>query len=229
MKLRARLLALKPTTVSRAFVRLLDEVRIHRWHRRALRSARHLATVSGLKLHLGCGPNHMQGWINIDLYYPDSDLQLDARQPFPFRDNSATQVYSEHFFEHLSYPEEALHVLRESLRVLAPGGLFTVGVPDGEREVITYLRGDEEFVREVWERWHPKWCNTSMHHLNAGFRQGGEHQYTYDFETLDRILSETGFVGIQRRPWNPATDLESRKLSTLYVDARKPHPGPVPH
>jgi predicted SAM-dependent methyltransferase len=193
-----------------------------------VRRARRYASASGLKLHLGCGPIHKPGWINIDLFYPDSDLQLDAREPFPFRDGSASQVYSEHFFEHLSYPDEAVHVLRESLRVLAPGGLFTVGVPDMEKNVMVYVYGDEEYERNVSERWHPKWCDTRMHHLNYAFRQEGEHQYGYDFETLARILANAGFTGIKRRPWNPEMDQETRKDGTFYVEASKPAAAPVP-
>ena len=32
--------------------------------------------------------------------------------------------------------------------------------------------------------WHPAWCTTRLEHINFHFRQGGEHKFAYDFETL---------------------------------------------
>src|SRR5665647_270204 len=42
----------------------------------------------GRKLHIGCGANVQDGWLNSD-YYPQSDciLHLDATSRFPFGDN----------------------------------------------------------------------------------------------------------------------------------------------
>jgi hypothetical protein len=64
-----------------------------------------------------------------------------------------------------------------------------------------------------------------MHNLNYHFRQGREHKYAYDFETLAQILSMGGFASIVRRPFNPNLDDERREQGTLYVDAKKPNPA----
>jgi predicted SAM-dependent methyltransferase len=103
-----------------------------------------------------CGRNIKPGWIKLDL-----------REPLPFPDGSATLVYSEHFFEHLSF-EEGTRFLRESLRVLIPGGLVSIGVPDAEMSLRRYVRGDREEWLRVRDLYHPKWCNTSMHSVNYG-------------------------------------------------------------
>src|SRR3989344_4122016 len=60
---------------------------------------------SGLKLNIGCGPNLKQGWINID-FRPDSDLGLDLRENLPFDDNCCDLIYSEHFMEHIDFPDD---------------------------------------------------------------------------------------------------------------------------
>ena len=61
-----------------------------------------------------------------------------------------------------------------------------------------------------------------MEALNWLFRQGGEHQFIYDFPSLEKMLRDAGFERIVRREFDPARDSESRQHETLYVDAYKP-------
>lgn len=49
----------------------------------------------------------------------------------PFRDQSFTFVFSEHFFEHL-FMDEAFELFRECHRVLRPGGVMRTVVPDAD-------------------------------------------------------------------------------------------------
>lgn len=214
--------------VRRACKELLIEIQILRRHRFSLRKAKRFSTATELKLNLGCGPYIKPGWINIDSHFRDADLQLDLREEFPFRDGSASIVYSSHFFEHLEYPDQAMKFLRESWRVLKPGGILSLGVPDTEWPIISYANGDSEYFRLARDRFHPKWCDTRMHNLNYHFRQGTEHKYAYDFETLAKILNEVGFVSVERRPFKPGLDSENRRVAflplgtaSLYVDAYK--------
>jgi hypothetical protein len=96
-------------------IRLLgNEIILYRLHRRGVKKARAYSGKTGLKLNIGCGPNRKQGWINIDLS-SEADLSLDMRERIPFDDGSAMIIYSEHFFEHLDYPNDAKHFLRECL------------------------------------------------------------------------------------------------------------------
>jgi predicted SAM-dependent methyltransferase len=204
----------------RSLLALLDEARLMRVHRAGLRRARSVPLPC--KLHLGCGHNVKAGWVNVDLN-ESADIRLDMREPLPFPDSSATSIYSEHFFEHLSY-EEGTRLLRESLRVLTPGGLISIGVPDAESMLWVYVADD----RDGWlagRQWHPAWCTTPMHSVNYFFRQDGQHRYAYDFTTLAGALRDSGFVNIRRRNWDVRLDLESRRSGTLYVDAEKPGCG----
>lgn len=204
----------------KALKNVAREVHIQNLHRASVQRA---AAYSGgaLKLNIGCGANLKEGWINIDLS-PEADLQLDVREPLPFPDGSATLIYSEHFLEHLEYPDEAINFLRESFRVLSAGGLFSVGVPDTEWPLVCYAKGDRTYFEMARERWHPPWCDTRLHHINYHFRQRDEHKYAYDFETLARVLAGVGFVAVERRAFSPDLDDCKRKEGTLYVDAYKP-------
>jgi predicted SAM-dependent methyltransferase len=133
-------------------------------------------------------------------------------------------IYSEHFVEHLDYPDDAKRFLLECFRLLEPNGLFRVGVPDTRWPLLDYAGvGDGRWLEaNETERWHPEWCKTPMDHINYHFRQGTEHRYAYDFETIENALKETGFGEINQCEFDPAFDSKSRKLGTLYVNARKP-------
>ncbi len=200
---------------------LISEVRLWRTHRHAVRQARRLP-ATGLKLHLGSGPNRKEGWVNIDLHQ-DADLRLDLREPLPFADNSCTFVYSEHVLEHFEYPEPVMSMLRDWRRVLAPGGTCRVGVPDTRWPLTEYCGiSDRRYFALAKEQWHPAWCRTPMEHINYHFRQGREHQFAYDAETLIGALTAAGFVEAAQTAFDSAIDTASRELGTLYVSARKP-------
>jgi predicted SAM-dependent methyltransferase len=193
-------------------------------HWSAVRKAPRFLQSLPLKLNLGCGPNSRPGWLNIDLFHSGADLQLDLRKRWPFPDGSTAYIYSEHVFEHFEFSEEVPHFLSESLRVLQNGGVFDVGVPDTEWPIRAYGNPDHDY----WPfapTWHPESCETQLDHINYHFRQGEQHKYAWDEETLTRSLQRSGFVCIARRPFDASLDSESRRIGTLYLRATKP--GPV--
>lgn len=197
-----------------------QEAARQRRHHRAARDARALYEGTPLRLNLGCGPNVKAGWVNIDQAAPGA-LPLDLREDLPFPDGSVDWIYSEHFFEHLEYPREVRHLLAEARRVLVPDGRLTIGVPRVENALRDYASGSDAWFALMREGIHPAWCNTRMHNINYLFRQEGEHQYAYDFETLATVLRESGFEGSHEREWDAATDDERRK-GTMYVESRRP-------
>ena len=208
--------------VRRALRQVLAEARMQRLHRASMRLAKRLPETR--RLHLGCSESIRPGWVNVDLYESGADLRLDLREPLPFPDASASLIYSEHFLEHLDYPREVEHVLRESFRVLTPGGRFSVGVPDAARSVHLYMSGD----RDAYARFaasnpnYPEWLRVPMQALNYTFRQFGEHKYAWDEEILGMALEAAGFVMVRRREFDPHLDSPHRRDGTLYMDGLKP-------
>jgi predicted SAM-dependent methyltransferase len=146
------------------------------------------------------------------------------REAIPLSDGSAKTIYSEHFFEHLDYPTDAMRFLRECFRILEPHGIFSVGVPDTRWPLRDYGdNGDGGYFGATETHWrHPDWCKTKIEHINYHFRQDGEHRFAWDFETMEQALRNTGFVEIRQRPYRPEIDTETRALGTLYVDALRP-------
>lgn len=198
-----------------------NEFVIYNIHLKSLKQSVRFQSCRDLKLNVGCGSNAKRGWINIDLV-GNPDLSLDLREPLPFPDDSCSIVYCEQFLEHLEYPDHVLYFLKDAYRVLKPGGLISIGVHDTEWPLRAYIQGDEDYFTLVKEKWHPKWCKTKMEHINYHFRQGTEHRFAYDFETLKYILETSGFSDVKRIDFKPTLDTDERKIGTLYVDSIKP-------
>jgi predicted SAM-dependent methyltransferase len=227
---RRLLTALTGPTFAEEIIRTLRrwqaEYRSSRMHRQGCRQSRQFLGGSPLRLHLGCGHVYKPGWINIDAYrLPPCtpDLLLDLRRPLPFPDNSSSEVYSEHVFEHIPYPQAATAFLRESYRVLAPGGRTSIGVPDPRPVLATYLADESGPYFDYFFN-HPsvtRHLDTKMEGVNWLFRQGGEHQFIYDYPSLEKMLMRAGFVRIVRREFDPLRDSEPRRNETIYVDAWK--------
>ena len=71
-------------------------------------------------------------------FAPNPDIQQPARaaDQLPclgqFSDNSINEIYASHVFEHLSHANELPETLKETRRILKPGGILRVSVPDFE-------------------------------------------------------------------------------------------------
>jgi predicted SAM-dependent methyltransferase len=214
--------AMERDPLLRALKGVRAEVALARRHWRGVVAAGRLVSVSEIKINIGCGPNLKTGWVNADLWSRRPEvLTLDLRRDLPFRDACAAMIYGEHVFEHLEYPMEAQHFLREAWRVLKSGGVLSLGVPDAEASLRDYVDGDDAPFAYAREHWHPTWCDTHMHQVNYLFRQGSEHKYAYDYETLTSVLRVAGFGDVVRRDWDAGIDSEERRIATLYVAATK--------
>src|SRR5207248_8559917 len=131
----------------------------------------------GLALHLGCGGQIKVGWINVDVKR-GADLTLDIRERLPFSDKSFNVIYSEHFLEHVDYPTDITRLLSECYRILAPGGVFTFGVPDGEMVLRHYVDRTNAECAAAQLKWNLSWCRTHMDHVHDCMRQDGEHLWS---------------------------------------------------
>jgi predicted SAM-dependent methyltransferase len=172
-----------------------------------------------LRLHLGSGGHPLEGWVNVDVLGMEPDVYWDLRQGIPFPDGSAEAVFLEHLIEHFTLAD-GLDLLDECHRVLVPGGIVRVGVPDFGRYLVSYAT-DGEFV----ERLRPGRPTRLLAVAEVALGHG--HRSVWDAETLERVLSECGFVDARRRVFGdssiePAPDSPMREPESLYAEARRP-------
>ena len=197
-----------------------------------------------LMVNIGCGSEGLDGWVNIDCFpAPGVTCVRDCRTALPLASASVRGIFTEHFFEHLDYYEEAPKFLAECRRVLAPGGTLRIIVPDGSKYLHAYCEGDlkgmEKFsplvsmdpesdvapfslMRDVLP------FRTKMEVVNFHFRQSGQHRFSYDFETLARLLDDCGFESVVQSQFRMtrlpglAIDSEFRGPESLVVEAVVP-------
>jgi predicted SAM-dependent methyltransferase len=162
------------------------------------------ADTRNLKLHIGCGPGHLKDWVNIDIH--PAPLSMNVLWGLPFKDGSAQYVFLSHMLEHLFFPRDVRALLAEVRRVLAPGGVVRIVVPDIEQCIAAYVTHDRAFFesrRETWSWWpeNPTRLEDFLAYAGAGPEPAylfESHKYGYDFETLQRVLTDEGFTSIVR-------------------------------
>ncbi len=90
-------------------------------------------------LNIGCGQRYHPAWTNLDLESVDPQvIQHDIAKGIPFADGHFNVVYHSHVLEHLT-PEDGERMMLECYRVLRPGGVLRVIVPDLEQIARLYL------------------------------------------------------------------------------------------
>jgi hypothetical protein len=88
------------------------------------------ATPTGLKLNLGSGQNSKGGFINVDKF-GSPDVVCDLEQfPWPWEDNSVSEVELHHVLEHLGESAATfIAIIKELYRVCADGAMVHITVP----------------------------------------------------------------------------------------------------
>ena len=204
---------------------LLEEQQIAEHHQKGLQTIQQLSLTRPTKINLGCGQHPKPGFLNIDSSL-GNDLTLDLRKDLPFESDSCDLIFSEHFIEHLGYPQPVTNLFRECLRVLKPGGLLHFSVPDTGWPMADYNKGyTADYFRACRaspDPWHRDHCTTRMEHINHHFRQCGEHRFAYDEETVRKVLEVVGFSDVRRMNFDPSIDSKHREIGSLFVSARKP-------
>jgi predicted SAM-dependent methyltransferase len=217
---RGRLVALLRKVSSprlREWVKLRGSVVLAPAIRRRIR--RILAEDGDIRLNLGSGPVKIPDWIGIDGIGMGADLSWDLSRGVPFPDDSVRAVFLEHVLEHFSFAD-GLSVLAECRRVLVPGGIIRVGVPDFGRYIESYA-GDRRFVEDL----RPGRPTALLAVAEVALHHG--HRSVWDDETLQRVLTDAGFVEARPRSFGdsdlvPPPDSSFREPETVYAEARQP-------
>jgi predicted SAM-dependent methyltransferase len=209
-----------------------------------------------MKLNLGCGPVQPAGWINIDGsirawlvatlpyfdramtaigLFPATDFsgvtyaRLEARWPWP--DGSIHAIYAGELLEHFR-PADGEHFVRECLRVLRPGGVLRVRVPDNARfweNYVTEYRAARARPRETWTTEHTRWVEMFFRDICVERRwfssYGHFHKWAYDDLSLISLLERVGFEGVDRRAFHDSAISDVNVVEVrddLIVEGRRP-------
>lgn len=186
---------------------------------RERRKAQALAENGDIRLHLGCGGERKDGWVNIDLLGDPVDVAWNLANSLPFDSGSVAAIFHEHLLEHLPLAAGDSFI-QECFRVLRPNGILRVGVPDAGRLIKSYA-GDRGYLENL----HPG-RPTALIAVQELF-YWHRHCAIFDAETLELFFRASGFPSPRERVFgetdlDQAPDTERRRGNTLYMEARKP-------
>ena len=172
-----------------------------------------------MRLNLGGGTTTIGGFTNVDLG-GDGYCHDLSRFPWPFNAGSCTALIASHVLEHFDKAEGRLF-LRECYRILAPGGVLALAVPDMDTFITARLTGNYAPLEGY------SWIDLNdlmgggEHEANVAQR----HRYMYCWESLAYMLATEGFapeaVSFDGSALGAIHTPAYRAIS-LYVDARKP-------
>jgi predicted SAM-dependent methyltransferase len=144
------------------------------------------------KLHLGCWHRRLEGWTGVDSREDvGADVVADVRDLGLWASGEVDAIYACHVLEHIPRPD-LLPALREWRRVLKPGGLLRISVPDFRAAVVLYNKGVSF------------WRLAGLLYGRQNYPEN-THYIGFDYEYLAWLLSEAGFYNV--RLWSPSTTL----------------------
>jgi SAM-dependent methyltransferase len=149
-------------------------------------------------LNLGCGRRFHPDWENVDFQRTAPNVRAhDLRKGVPYPDAAFDVVYHSHLLEHFS-KESAPVFLRECHRVLKPGGIIRIVVPDLEAIVRLYLEALEKASRGIPE-WAENydWMLLEMYDQTVRERSGGRCNEYYRQDPIPNWEFVHGRVGAE--------------------------------
>lgn len=180
-------------------------------------------------LNLGCGADRPgEPFVNLDdlhsQFKPDAPerIALDAEPnyvnfivgtaPLPFANDTFDSVFASHFFEHFSAPEAA-SIMSDCRRILKPGGVLLVSVPDASYFRRVYPRDCNKNWPELFDVRDPKNPIPTWFDAALWFDQ---HKVILTEDALWCYFIRAGF---SQAPVDP--DNEAMQLMTARLNRRK--------
>jgi predicted SAM-dependent methyltransferase len=146
--------------------------------------------------------------------FPENVIFGDIVAGLPVKNDTCTGVYCSHVLEHLAL-DEFRTALKNTYKILRPGGLFRVVLPDLEFMAKNYLSdlssdaalgfmkstllGRETRIRNLVGLVFD--CLGNSHHL-----------WLWDYKSLENELQNVGFKNIRRAWFNDSTDSEFKAV-----------------
>lgn len=212
-------------------------------------------------MNLGCGAVQPSGWVNVDgsnrawlaARLPWVDRLLvrlrllsptefgpqvqysELSKPLPYAGESVSCIYAGELWEHFRY-DDAARLTGECYRVLAPGGVLRVRVPDGRAFAGKLLRlideqlaeppdqRSAEAIRAYVQDFFKDICTRKV---RFGF-MGHFHKWLFDEVQLVDLFERAGFVDVQRRKFHDSRipDVAAVEVCPdLIVEGVKPRPA----
>lgn len=201
----------------------------------------------------GCGFTAPADWINYDasptlrferlpvlgkLYirnsqrFPANVKYGDIVVGLPEAENQCNGIYCSHVLEHLSY-NDFLKALKNTYKILKPGGTFRAVLPDLKTAAEDYLNSYEEqespacnFMRNTMLGIESR--NRTLKSMIKSLLGNSKHLWMWDYKSLQFELQKTGFKNIRPCKYHDSSDTffstveqEDRFYKAIAFECRK--------
>lgn len=179
--------------------------------------------VTVKRLNWGCGTHPEPGWINSDIKDdPGIDISCDIRDGLPIADDDLDYIVSIHSLPMIPYPE-VVPVLGELRRILRPGGVLRLGLPDLDKALRAYLDGNRDhFVVPDEDE------STLSGKMIVQLLWYGYSVTLFTEEFTRSLLLRAGFSAVHACEYQQTasgfpeiTALDNRQNETLFIEAVK--------
>lgn len=176
-------------------------------------------------VNLGCGYRYHPDWINVDSYPAGPDVIVhNLKNGLPFSDNEFDIVYHSHLLEHLSKNYTPVF-LGECRRILKPGGIIRVVVPDLEQIARLYLT----LLEQAWQgnvqaQEHYDWILIELLDQLVRHRPGGDMLDYWKQNPMpaeDFVIERVGSEVLASLAVLRATDTKPQPLDISEPDAQQ--------
>ena len=162
------------------------------------------------RLEIGPGANRIAGFETLNVIGGRQvDYVGNATQRLPFADNTFDLIYASHILEHVAWYQSA-QTLKEWVRVLKPGGVLEIWVPDGfkiaEAFVAAERAGNRDFEQDGWWRFNEerdpcRWMAGRIFSYGDGTGATGHfnwHVALFSERYLSDLMQTSGLADVRR-------------------------------
>jgi len=174
------------------------------------------------RLNWGCGERAEPGWVNSDLKEGDGIVTADIRRGLPFKANWFDYIVSVHALPELAY-SDLLPALRELHRIVKRGGTVRLALPDLEKGIEAYQRGDRSYFQIPDDEMQTLGGKLVVQLVWYGYSRT---IFVPDF--VDELLFKAGFCAVDRVEFGETrsgypdiASLDNRRLESFFVEGRK--------
>lgn len=173
------------------------------------------------RLNWGCGPTPPDGWVNSDRLRGDGiHVSCDIRDGLPLPAATFDYAVSIHGLQDLPYLD-VVPALQELRRVLRPGGVLRLGLPDLDRAIAAYARGDRDYF------YIPDAESATLGgKLIVQITWYGSVRTPFTWDFARELLRRAGFPRVERCAFGRTSsehativDLDNRERESLFVEA----------
>ena len=207
---------------------------------------------NSLYVQYGCGLSAPDGWLNFDASptlrlqrlpfglgaaakrfvqprFPENVRYGDVTSGLPLQDNCCKYVYCSHILEHLAL-EDLRRALKETWRILEPGGIFRLVLPDLESCVESYRQSNESDAASRFMRETGLGKEVRAKGFGGFLRDwlgNSQHLWMWDEKALMHELDNAGFTHCRRAafgdgdPVFESVEAEDRWTGCLGMECRK--------